>query len=140
MHAKYLAAPLLAATLLAACTQQAAPVLGPRNPVYSTDLRGKAAVCTAPDVAITEGKSATATIATGGGGWCGVNVTMGGNPLTAGLLTQAPKNGKVYIHTVGDATRVDYTPAGAGVTGDAFTVTFIPGNETMQVTVTGAAK
>ena len=44
------------------------------------------------------------------GGWCGITVAQDGKPYDAGLLTQAPEHGKVYIHPVGDATRIDYTP------------------------------
>ncbi len=139
MHARTIAISCFAALGLSACAQQAAGPAGSRNPVYSTDLAGKAPNCTAPDVALTQGKEATATITTGGGGWCGIAVTMGGNALTAGLLTQAPRSGRVYIHTVGDVTRVDYTPVAATAAAETFVVQFIPGDETLRVTVTGAA-
>ena len=138
MQARRLALPWMAALALAACTQQpGALTASSRHPTYSTDLAGKAASCTAPDVQLTQGQPAMGTIETGGGGWCGIAVTRGGDALTAGLLTQAPRAGKVYIHTVGDVTRVDYTPTGA-VVADAFAVQFIPGDETMRVTVSGA--
>ena len=139
MQAKPIAIACLAALGLAACTQPIAGPAGSRNQQYATDLAGKAASCTAPDVALTQGKEAAGTIATGGHGWCGIAVTMGGDPLTAGLLTQAPRNGHVYVHTVGDVTRVDYTPSGAATVADAFVVQFIPGDEIMRVTVTGPA-
>ena len=139
MYARTIALSCVAAFGLAACTQQAAGPTGSRSPVYSTDLAGKAANCTAPDVALTQGKDSTATITTGGGGWCGISVTMGGNALTAGLLTQAPRSGRVYIHTVGDITRVDYTPVAGTAAAETFAVQFIPGDETMRVTVSGAA-
>ena len=139
MHARTIANLCLAALGLAACAQQAAGPTGSRNTIYATDLAGKAASCTAPDVSLAQGKDSTGTIATGGGGWCGINVTLDGNALTAGLLTQAPRSGRVYIHTVGDATRVDYTPAAGTAAADTFAVKFIPGDETMQVTVTSAA-
>lgn len=130
--------PCLAALGLAACAQPAA--VGPaasRNPVYAFDLAGKAATCTAADVSVSEGQPATGSIETGGGGWCGIAVTRGGNALAAGLLTQAPRAGHVYVHTVGDVTRVDYTPNGAPGA-DAFTVKFIPGDEVMNVNVNSA--
>ena len=137
MDARHFTLPCLAGLALAACTQ---PATGPnaRHPTYSVDLAGKAAVCTAPAVELTRGQPATGTISTGGGGWCGIPVTLGGDALTAGLLAQPPARGRVYIHTVGDETRVDYTPTGAAAS-DAFTVQFLPGDETMRVTVSNAA-
>ena len=89
-------------------------------------------------MALQDGKDAAGTIATGGGGWCGILVDRAGHPFGAGLLTQAPRNGSVYVHTVGEKTRVDYTPFHA-TTADTFAVKFIPGDETMHVTVTPAA-
>ena len=121
---------------LAACMAQP-PAQQAAASGFASDNTGKAALCTAPPVEVTDGKDSTATIATGGGGWCGVTVTRQGKPLGAGLLTQPPRNGSVYIHLVGDATRVDYTPR-AGVAADSFAVKFIPGDEIMRVTVTGA--
>ena len=138
MHARTILVPCLAALALAACAQKQAAPLGARNPTYSADLTGKAPNCTAPEVQITQGQDATGTIATGGGGWCGIAVTLGGNALTAALLAQAPRSGHVYVHTVGDVTRVDYTPAAGAVGADSFAVKFIPGGETMRVTVSGA--
>lgn len=137
MNARLLLVPCAAALGLAACAPQASGPAGSRNPIFAIDMAGKAASCTAPDVELSQGKDSTATITTGGGGWCGIAVTMGGNAVTAGLLTQAPHAGKVHVHTVGDVTRVDYTPAGPA-TADAFAVKFIPGDETMRVTVVGA--
>jgi hypothetical protein len=137
MHARTIALPCLAALGLAACTPPASGPVASRNQIYSTDLSGKAASCTAPDVALTQGKESTATIVTGGSGWCGIAVTMGGNAMTAGLLTQPARSGRVYVHTVGDVTRVDYTPS-AGAGADSFAVQFIPGDEIMRVTVSAA--
>ena len=138
MHARLLAISCLAALGLAGCAPQAAGPTGSRSPTYSVDLTGKAPSCTAPDVELTHGKDTTGTIATGGGGWCGIAVTMGGNAVTAGLLVQRPRNGHVHVHTVGDVTRVDYIPTAAAVAADTFAVKFIPGDETMVVTVTAA--
>ncbi len=138
MQARFFVLPWIAALGLTACTQQTGGLAASgRHPTYATDLAGKAAVCTAPDVQLTQGQAATGTLATGGGGWCGIAVTLGGDALTAGLLTQPPRAGQVYVHTVGDVTRVDYTPTGAA-TADAFAVQFLPGDETMRVTVSGA--
>ena len=139
MHARSIALPCLAALALAACTQQVAAPAGSRSPTYAVDLAGKAPTCIAPDVELTQGKDANGTIMTGGGGWCGIAVTMGGNALTAGLLVQAPRSGRVFVHTVGDATRVDYIPAAGAVAPESFAVKFIPGDETMHVTVSSAA-
>ena len=132
-------APLLCLPLLglSACMTQP-QVLGrsSRLPTYSTDLAGKAAECTVSAVTLQDGKEATATMTTGGGGWCGILVRHNDDPFGAGLLTQAARGGSVYVHTVGDDTRVDYTPR-AGTSGaDSFTVKFIPGDATMRVTVT----
>ena len=43
-------------------------------------------------------------------GWCAVSVSRGGGAYDAGLLTERPSHGRVSIKTVGDATRIDYTP------------------------------
>ncbi len=70
------------------------------------------------------------------GGWCGITVADGGQPYSAGLLTIRPTHGRVYIHTVGDATRIDYTPD-TGFTGsDNFAVRVVPGNDLIRVAVT----
>ncbi len=130
--AALLSLPLLG---LSACMTQPAAVATARLPTYSTDLSGKAANCTVSAVTLEDGKEATATMTTGGGGWCGIPVRRSDQPLGAGLLTQAAKGGNVYVHTVGDDTRVDYTPR-AGTSGaDSFTVKFIPGDATLRVTV-----
>ncbi len=122
---------------LAACAPQSAT--GPAAATgFARDNANKAPNCEAPSVAVTAGQAATGSIATGGGGWCGISVAEGGRPFGAGLLTQAPRHGAVYIHTVGETTRVDYTPY-AAVAADAFTVKFIPGDQTMSVTVSPAA-
>ena len=44
------------------------------------------------------------------GGWCAITVNNGGRPFDAGLLAAAPAHGKVLVHTVGNNTRIDYTP------------------------------
>ncbi len=138
MYARLIALPCVAGLALAGCTPPSNGPVASRNRTYSVDLGGKAADCTAPAVQLTQGQPATGTISTGGGGWCGIPVTLGGDALTAGLLTQPPARGRVYIHSVGDETRVDYTPT-AAVVADAFTVQFLPGDETMRVTVSSAA-
>lgn len=70
------------------------------------------------------------------GGWCGISVQLDGQPYAAGLLTESPAHGNVFIHPVGDSTRIDYTPE-AGFTGtDRFVVQLIPGNAAIRATVT----
>ncbi len=74
------------------------------------------------------------------GGWCAVSVHQDGpTPFTAGLLTTRADHGKVYVHSVGDDTRIDYTPEPGFGGNDAFTVTLLPGNATIQVAATVAA-
>lgn len=70
------------------------------------------------------------------GGWCAISVQLDGQPYAAGLLTDPPAHGKVYIHPVGNFTRIDYTPD-SGFTGtDSFVVQLIPGNPALRTTVT----
>jgi hypothetical protein len=70
------------------------------------------------------------------GGWCAISLQLDGQPYSAGLLTEPPARGKVYIHPVGNFTRIDYTPD-AGFSGtDRFVVQLIPGNPVLRTTVT----
>ena len=140
MQARHVAALLCLPLLsLSACVTPTPAAIGSRTPVYSTDLVHKAASCTVPSVSLEDGKEAIAAMTTGGGGWCGISVRHNDQPFGAGLLTQQPRNGAVYVHTVGDDTRVDYTPRSGAAGADAFTVRFIPGDATMRVTVNGVA-
>lgn len=127
--------------MLQACTPPAlqSNAAGARR--YSTDLVGKAASCTTSPVTVKDGAPNQVAMTTGGGGWCGLGINTGGHPYSAGLLTKAPANGRVYVHAVGDETRIDYTPARAPLP-DSFTVSLIPGNATIMVAVNapGAAK
>ncbi len=127
----------LALTILAleGCAQGGPGVQGSRLPVYQTDLAGKAASCVVSPVTPLPGKTVTATMTTGGGGWCGIPVQLNGGPFAAGLVTQAARSGKVYIHSVGDYTRIDYTPRTATVAPDSFTVQLLPDNSVIQVSV-----
>ncbi|WP_158742402.1 hypothetical protein [Acidisphaera sp. L21] len=118
---------------------QPSAVAGARNVTYSTDLSGKATTCTVPAVALADGKDTATTMTTSGNGWCGIPVRQNDQPYGAGLLVQAPRNGSVYVHLVGDDTRVDYI-ARPGTTGpDAFAVKFIPGDAMMHVAVINTA-
>ncbi len=127
-------AAALLASLAAGCTQTAAFAPQSRSPIYASDLEGKAAVCTAPSVTPEAGKTVAAAMTTGGHGWCGLSVADGGKPFSAGLVERRPDKGKVFIHTVGDDTRIDYTPDSAAVA-DNFSVELIPGNAILGVSV-----
>jgi hypothetical protein len=71
------------------------------------------------------------------GGWCAITVTQPhGEPFDAGLLTQRPLHGKVLIHKVGDATRIDYTPDPNFTGTDSFAVSLIPGDPVIRAAVT----
>ena len=70
------------------------------------------------------------------GGWCAITVNNSGRPFDAGLLAAPAQHGKVLIHTVGNDTRIDYTPAARYAGADAFAVRLIPGDATIRVTVT----
>ena len=124
----------LLAGLAGGCTQTASLLPQSRARVYAADLQGKAAVCTASPVQPEGGKTVTATITTGGAGWCGLTVADDGKPYGAGLVQRRAEKGRVFIHTVGDDTRVDYTPDAAPVA-DSFTVELVPGNAILAVTV-----
>jgi hypothetical protein len=111
--------------------------------LYASDLNGGAKVCTVPAVpGVTAGQEAAVTMTVGNdGGWCGFPMTQPGpEPYAAGLLTIRPAHGTIYIHTVGDATRIDYTPD-AGFTGsDNFAVRLVPGNGLLRIAVTVTPK
>ena len=124
-----------AALTLQGCNQQQPAASGPR--VFAADLQGSAKQCTTPRVATTAGQMADATMQIGNdGGWCGLTIQQNGKPYDAGLLSFRPAHGEVLIHTVGDATRIDYTPD-RGYTGtDSFTVSLLPGDAKLRVAVT----
>ena len=123
------------AVLLQSCAKAPPPASTAR--VFATDLMGAAKHCAAPSVTPVAGKSVAAAIKLGNdGGWCAITVDNQGKPFAAGLLTADPAHGKVLIHTVGDATRIDYTPETQFIGGDAFTVRLLPGYATIQANVT----
>ena len=122
------------ALLLQACAQQAAPASGTR--MYAADLAGGAKHCTVPKVTPAPGQQVAATMQVGNdGGWCAITVDRGGKPYGAGLLVGEPTHGKVLIHTVGDSTRIDYTPDTRFTGADIFTVRLVPGDATIKATV-----
>jgi hypothetical protein len=126
---------LTAAALLAGCA--APPPPAPTARVYAADLAGGARQCTVGPLAPVAGKEVAARMTVGNdGGWCAFTVAQPGpEPYAAGLLTQGPAHGRVYIHPVGDNTRIDYTPDGGYVGPDSFIVTLLPGHAAIRATV-----
>jgi hypothetical protein len=124
--------------LLGGCSHPApAPVAaaGSTARVYAIDLTGGAKVCKVPAVKLAAGKTTRVSMALkNDGGWCAITVDLAGKPYAAGLLTAAPSNGRVYIHTVGDATRIDYTPHRGFVGTDHFSVTLLPDQAVIEAT------
>lgn len=132
---------LLAATglVLQGCAPQQAAAPAPEGArQYAVDQQGGARVCTVPKApALADGKETPIAMAVGNdGGWCAISVGHDGGPYSVGLLVGRPAHGQVYIHTVGDNTRIDYTPNTGYVGPDSFTARLIPGNPTVRVTVT----
>lgn len=131
--------------LTAALAQGCAPKPPPRPPTrqYAVDQTGGAKACTVPKVSPAAGKETAVPMSVGNdGGWCAISVTQPGSksseptPYRVGLLTGRPAHGKVYVHTVGDDTRIDYTPAPGFAGSDSFTVKLVPGDAVLKVDVT----
>lgn len=140
-HGSRLAAGMVIAglgVLLQSCAKAPPPASTTR--VFATDLMGGAKACSVPSVTPVAGKSVAVAMKVGNdGGWCAIAVANDGKPFAAGLLTSDPAHGKVLIHTVGDNTRIDYTPETQFTGGDSFAVRLLPGDAVIQanVTVTG---
>ena len=132
---------LAIATLLAGCAEHAQQRSSTR--VYSVDFQGAAKLCKVPkSLSLDPGKPAETEITVGNdGGWCAVTVAQsGGKPFDAGLVSTRPAHGKLLVHSVGDDTRIDYTPE-AGFTGsDAYAVRLVPGQAVLSVKVTVTPK
>ena len=126
------------AVLASGCAQQSAPEAAPSRRVYAIDLAGGARVCTVSSFSINPGRESVAAMTVGNdGGWCNVTVHQPGpTPYDAGLLTVEPSHGKVYIHEVGDDTRIDYTPDPGYAGPDTFSVTLLPGRPLIRTNVT----
>ena len=131
------------AVLLAGCAgPPPTPVAtGPAPRVYAVDFAGAATKCTVATVTPKPHASVTAAMAVGNdGGWCAVSVQRPGKdgpgPYPAGLLTRRAQHGRVYIHTVGAVTRIDYTPVAGYAGPDRFAVTLLPDSAALVVTVT----
>ena len=129
---------LALATLAAGCAQQATRQKG--IAVYSVDQRGQARMCDATrDTTIEPGKTAEVAFKMSNDGWCGVVVSQANDkPFAAGLVKQMPAHGKLYVHTVGDSTRVDYTPDRGYLGPDSYVVRLVPGDSMLNAVVTVA--
>jgi hypothetical protein len=120
--------------LLQSCAKPPPPASTAR--LFASDLAGAAKQCTVPSVTPVAGKSVAAAMKVGNdGGWCAITMDIEGKPFAAGLLVGDPAHGRVMIHTVGDSTRIDYTPETQFVGGDSFAVRLLPGDATVQVSV-----
>ena len=136
-HGRLWLAIAATALVLQGCAQTAPS--GPTARVFSADMTGAAKSCSVPPVTPTAGKTTDVPMKVANdGGWCAVTVNNNGRPFEAGLLITPPAHGKPQIHTVGNDTRIDYTPAPRYAGADAFTVRLIPGDATLRVTVTVA--
>jgi hypothetical protein len=127
---------LAAACLVQGCAQPRPVASGTR--LYASDLAGGAKHCAVPTVSVAAGQESPVPMTVGNdGGWCGITVALpSSQPYSVGLLTARPAHGTIYIHTVGDATRIDYTPD-RGFTGtDSFAVRLEPGSSRLRVAVT----
>lgn len=132
----------LAGVVLQGCAEK--PALAPAQPharLFASDFQGGAKACVVPKLKLEPGKEVAASMKVGNdGGWCGITVGQDGKPYDAGLLTQAPAHGEVYIHPVGDDTRIDYTPELGFSGADLFVVRLLPGSPVLRVTVAVAPR
>lgn len=134
MAIRYALVPAAMALLLQACTERPPAAQGPR--VFQADLLGAAKSCDVPKVTPTAGQEVPVAIKMGNdGGWCAITLDNAGKPFDAGLLVTEPAHGKVYIHTVGDQTRIDYTPDPRFTGSDTFAVRLLPGGAVLRASV-----
>ncbi len=133
-------AALAAACLIQGCTPPRVTASGTR--LYASDLAGGARSCAVPSVTITHGQESDVPMTVGNdGGWCAITIAQaGGQPYAAGLVTIPPTHGTLYIHTVGDATRIDYTPDAGFLGHDNFAIRTVPGNDLLRAAVTVTPK
>ena len=125
------------ALLLQACAN--APPSGPSGRVFQADMAGGAKNCVVPKITPAPGQVTPVAVQVGNdGGWCGITVSNDGKPFSAGLLVTEPAHGKVVVHTVGDTTRIDYTPTPRFAGTDSFSVKLLPGAATITASVTVA--
>jgi hypothetical protein len=125
----------LSGVMLQGCSQNPAPQ-GPQPRLFASDFQGAAKSCTVPKPSLSVGKETAATMTVGNdGGWCAISVADDGKPYATGLLTEQPAHGNVYVHPVGDETRIDYTPDVGFAGSDAFVVRLLPGSPVLRVSV-----
>ncbi|MGY4803117.1 hypothetical protein [Teichococcus aerofrigidensis] len=139
MHLRSAWVALALPALLAACAQPQRAVETSRRPVYAIDMIGAAKSCTVDDnPRLIDGRETVAPMTVvNDGGWCALRVARPGpEPFDAGLLSARAENGRVYVHSVGDYTRIDYTPLPGFSGTDSFTVRLLPGSTTVKVNVT----
>ena len=137
---------LLAVIFLAGCNQNKAASAGAGAKLYAFDFAGAAQKCTAPaDLQLTPGHETTVAMTVSNeGGWCAFKTDQAdakqgdAKPFDAALVTVRPVHGKVYVHTVGNDTRVDYTPDARYAGPDGFTLEMLPGNLSVHTNVTVA--
>ena len=132
-------ASLALPAMLAACAKPQPAALQSTRPIYAIDMMGAAKLCTVPDdPKLVDAQQTEVAMTVGNdGGWCGVKVSRPGPaPFDAGLLAARPDHGRVQVHSVGDWTRVDYTPDPGFAGTDAFTVRLLPGSTTLRVNAT----
>ncbi len=92
----------------------------------SPDLYGRipARACVVTPIVLRDGGESTTTMTvTNDGGFCAAALADGNSrPFEVGLVTAPPVHGKPLIHTVGNKTEIDYTPAKGFVGSDSFIV------------------
>lgn len=132
---RYALALVATALVLQACAQKPPAASGTR--MFQADLVGAAKNCSVPEVTPAAGQDTPVPMKMGNdGGWCAITVDNSGKPFDAGLLVTEPAHGKVYIHSVGDRTRIDYTPDARFAGTDAFAVRLLPGAAVLRASVT----
>lgn len=133
-HGAWVALALTAAALQGCAEKPAPPVSHAR--LFASDFQGAAKQCTAAKPTLAPGKEAQVAMEVGNdGGWCAISVQQDGKPYATGLLTDAPAHGSVYIHPVGEETRIDYTPDRGFAGNDSFVVTLLPDKPVIRVAV-----
>jgi len=136
-HAPWVALALIGAGLQGCAEPPPPPPPAQHARVFASDFQGGAKSCTVPKLKLESGKEVPAAMQVGNDrGWCGITVAQDGNPYAAGLLEQPPAHGRVYIHPVGDDTRIDYTPDLGFSGADSFVVKLLPGEPVIRVSVT----
>jgi hypothetical protein len=120
----------------------AAPRMGGSGArVYAVDLAGAAKLCEPGKADPQAGQAVDVALKMiNDNGWCAVSVSRGGGAYDAGLLTERPSHGRVSIKTVGDATRIDYTPHAGFAGADKFAVRLVPTDAVLRITANVGGK